>query len=129
MLSLALCLSPSQSVFLTSAALPLNSQLSQSVSCVFVPASQVHQGGLDWLLRRRQVQSPLQVHQERVQPRVQVHHWCRVRHQNPQRRQLANRSSRPRFGTLLAKKGTTASLLFDSFMFWWISGFGVDFGA
>ncbi|PRQ23175.1 hypothetical protein RchiOBHm_Chr6g0258481 [Rosa chinensis] len=71
---------------LRTAALPLSSQLSALTI-----------GGLDWRLRRRQVQSPLQVHQERVQPRVQVHHCCRVR--------WPNRSSRPRFRTLLAKKG------------------------
>lgn len=31
-------------------------------------------------LWRRQVESPLEVHQKRVQPRVQVHYWGRVRY-------------------------------------------------
>ena len=34
----------------------------------------------DRRLRRRQEQLALQVHQERVQPGVEVNHWRRVRH-------------------------------------------------
>ena len=33
----------------------------------------------DWRLRRREVKPPLALHPQRVQPRVQEHHWCAPR--------------------------------------------------
>ena len=37
------------------------------------------QGGADRRFGRRQVQPPLPIHPQRVLPRVEVHHWRRIR--------------------------------------------------
>ncbi|CAI0411125.1 unnamed protein product, partial [Linum tenue] len=41
------------------------------------------QDRLDRRLRRRQIQHPLQIHPQRVLPRIQIHHRRRIRHQDP----------------------------------------------